>query len=297
MPIQHGIEGIPVLDNNAAKDLAAKGLNYEQLTQNGVSHNKSVINTSDYENYLESVNYKENYPSYLESFTKAYEAIGKDPSNVNRKLFEQFLAEKLTNPSKDSTVADIAAASCPFSLILKEKFSVNVVYHQDLTSRNVNSYPYLDNNKVKYIKGNATSLPFSEDSIDYMYLLNSWEHFQAPSDLDFLIEAQRCLKPGGKVVILPLNGAAKAFVKTDPNVWHNKQVYKRGTLPAFRPEVPIQVAKCNQVYAQFHDANLLLGFANRTPRLSFEVTSISIEPRQEWFPETHWDVLTATKKS
>ena len=113
--------------------------------------------------------------------------------------------------------------------------------------------------------------------------------------LGLLVEAQRCLKPGGKLLIIPLNVAAQAYVETDPDLWMKKQVYKPGAEPLFRRDVPVHLAKIGQTYSQFHDAQLLASCAAQVPELRFEIVTIDLEEIKREIHEKSWLALLATK--
>ncbi|MEM9181380.1 MAG: methyltransferase domain-containing protein, partial [Pseudomonadota bacterium] len=268
-----------------------------RLQANGITRSHVTIPLAEFQAYLDEVDYPKTYPTYFERFSATYVKNQKDASLVNRKFFEQFLSMRLTQPGPEHVTADLAAANGPFSNIIKKRCGVRISYHQDLNAANARLHPYLGNDAIETIACNATELPFEDGSVDYMYLLNSWEHFQAPTDLDVLREVERCLSDGGKLVIVPLNGAKRAFVKTDPDLWDSKQVYEKGELPLFRTSVPVHVAKCGQVYAQHHDADLLVEFAAATPALRYEVVTIELDEPAHWMKEGSWDVLIAQKTS
>lgn len=296
MELQSGIDGIRVIDATEVQSEFAGDLDFTRFEEAGIPRKSIEISLNDFEAYLENVHYEQNYASYVADFVNAYEKLGKDPESVKRKYFEQFLASRLSGPNSEHVVADIAAANCPFSVILKDVFNVRRSFHQDLNKANVKAFPFLDDDRIEHVQGNAENLPFENESVDFMYLLNSWEHFQAPTDLNFLLEAQRCLKTGGTVFILPLNGSRKAYVMTDPDLWDKKQIYEAGKLPVFRNGVAVHVSKCGQVYGQYHDADLLVEFAKKTPALQYEILTVSLDRQQSWFPERSWDILAATKR-
>ncbi len=129
-----------------------------------------------------------------------------------------------------------------------------------------------------------------------MYLLNALADYQAPSGVGRLLEAQRSRKPGGKLLIIPIKGAAQAFVRTDPDMWERKQVYQKGHEPVFRSSVPVNTSACRQVYDQYHDAKLLLAFAEMTPELSYEVKKVRFKSQPEWYGGGGLDVLVAARR-
>ena len=294
--LQHGIEGLTEITPEEMKASMSEGLDIDALTQAGFSVRTQEVPVAEFETYLQEIDYDTAYPSYVSSFSKAYVGSGKDASGVNRKYFEQFLSIYLTTPGPDHVTVDIAAANGPFSSILATHCNVAKSYHQDLNPPNRRVHEYLGRDAIVPIQCNAGELPFEDGSIDRMYLLNSWEHFQAPSDVDFLIEAERCLAPDGQVMIVPLNATRQAFVQTDPDLWDNKQIYEKGQQPMFRQNVPVHVRKCGQVYAQNHDAEMLIDFARRTPGLAYEVVQVSLDDPRAWFPTNSWNILIATKR-
>jgi len=84
------------------------------------------------------------------------------------------------------------------------------IYRQDL------SYP--EGIHGQEIGGNAAHLPLPDESVHLMALHCSFEHFEDSADIEFIKEAQRILKPGGRVVIAPLYLSACDRVATDPVV-------------------------------------------------------------------------------
>lgn len=314
MSIQYGIDGLRQIDKAECQRLAAARPSDEAIRAAGFDVETIDIAASDYYDFKTRVDYDANFPSYMESFAAAYEQQNKSDSFVNRKLYEQFLCYMLTRPTAKSVVVDLAADKCPFAKILHSTFGVQTVYHQDLNPVSTRKFPYLADAKLydarkpnavfgtEYLSGltmivcNAVSLPFADNSVDYMYLLNSWEHFQAPSDLDTLVEIERCLKPGGKLIIVPLNLAAQSFVMTDSNVWATKQVYEQGQLPQFRTDVPVCDTSCTQTYAQHHGLDLLTEFAKVTTGLSYTFVRLTLKPDQSWLQNEEWYALVLEKK-
>lgn len=60
--------------------------------------------------------------------------------------------------------------------------------------------PHAQNgNKIDFVVGNACALPFPDNSFDTVLAVECIFHF--PSRIDFLKEARRVLKPGGKLVL------------------------------------------------------------------------------------------------
>lgn len=295
---QAGIDGIERIEFEYTRKLVSRGLDYDALAAGGFAISDIEVDEADFDRYLEKVDYEGRYPTYYKHFSDHFIKAGRPAEKVKKKLFEQYIAAILSNPGPGHRTIDVAAAFGPYSHILKTVYGVETAYHQDLNSFNTERFPYLGDGEVELVRGNAIDIPVEDSSIDCMFLLNSWEHFQAPSDLDFLIEAERCLRPGGEMFIVPLKAAASAFVRTDPDLWQTKQVYDSSSDPLFRTTVPVDVDKCGQVYDQHHDADLLLEFAQKTPNLSYEVITVRLNEVPDWHPpelDRPCDVLVAER--
>ena len=161
----------------------------------------------------------------------------------------------------------MAAANAPVQRILRDVFDISEVWRQD--------WNYKTDKTSKTHGGNASSLAVDDESFDALLLHNSWEHFEGESDLDFLKEAARVLKTGGKVIITPLFFGLEGFVTTSPESWSNK--YRATSQPPqFREEVPIIVNNSiNQRYSQRHSAKPLHRHFNNVPKLSPKIIVIS----------------------
>lgn len=75
---------------------------------------------------------------------------------------------------------------------------LNIVDRQLIRSKNLVNGKKLEQ-KVKFIKGDYQKLPFKDNAFDVFWSLESIEH--ATNLNDFMSEAFRVLKPGGRVVI------------------------------------------------------------------------------------------------
>ncbi len=143
------------------------------------------IDPGDYRDYLRRANY-ERFPGYGEAG---------QTNNLAEKTLQHYLAAKLLNLSQDDIYIDIASSSSPTPDIYRELYGC-ATYRQDI------SWPEGVNEDI--IGGNAMNIPVEDGFADKMALHCAFEHFEEDSDIGFVIEAARVLKPGGKVCILPL---------------------------------------------------------------------------------------------
>ena len=68
----------------------------------------------------------------------------------------------------------------------------------------------------------ATALAFSDGALSKIALHNSFEHFEGDSDIRFLREAARVLRPKGKVCIVPLFVGLQFRIETEAG-WIDEQ--------------------------------------------------------------------------
>jgi SAM-dependent methyltransferase len=86
----------------------------------------------------------------------------------------------------------------------------------------------------KCIGSNADDIPLQDGSVDFMCLHCTFEHFERQADTGFIREVARLLRPGGRVVILPLylnrnycnitgetNADTRATIGFDPDATHH----------------------------------------------------------------------------
>jgi SAM-dependent methyltransferase len=286
--IQVGVSGIPRVDPSRVEDyrslvpMDAKQL--EVLFSNpGIKFIDVEFNQADFDSFLKFIDFSGSYPAYHASFVRAYSDIferrgikGVSENAVFNKYFEQFIATKVMETTKANGVMDIACDRCPFVSYANTKFNAINCYAQDLTSAPRTASYLSDNPEVKIIVSNATKIPLEDSSLDFICLLNSWEHFQAPYDLQVLIESSRLLRKGGKILITPLNLNAKSFVSTDLGVWETKQVVRKNEHPQFRVNVAVKLTNNKQTYAQCHSPDLINAFIKRIPEMSWQIQKIII---------------------
>ncbi|MCS7073572.1 MAG: class I SAM-dependent methyltransferase [Bacteroidia bacterium] len=168
------------------------------LTAAGIVVKDYEINPYYYQYYLK----KACYPL-------TYYGGGMDPNqNFTQKTLEHFVSLDFLNLQTTSVFIDIAACTSPFAEIVSKIYSVKQTYQQDLV--------YPKGVHGKKIGGFAHEIPFSENSVDAITLHCSLEHFEGESDILFFQTMNRILKPGGRLVILPLYIAHEYTIHIDP---------------------------------------------------------------------------------
>jgi len=274
--IQQGIDNIHQIKNLA--DEGFSNFNPNLLFEAGLNYNVLQLETVEFDEYLSMVNYKANYPEYWQAFYEAFQKLkyNNPEHGIYEKAFEQYLAARLIKKYDYKRIIDIACDRCPFSSIAVSKLGADYAIAQDFTTAPKTSTYLASNKKIRILIGNASDLKIDDQSLDFACLLNSWEHFQAPSDLGVIKECARILKSKGRLLIAPLYLRNKAYIETDPSVWSWKQVYDKSKHPNFRTMVPVYLRNNAQVYDQKCSPSLLGQFINEVPSLHFEITKVEI---------------------
>ncbi len=111
------------------------------------------------------------------------------------KTLEHFLSLILVNPKKGMTGMDIGSCQSVFPSLVRRIYGANH-YEQDL------EFPSGVNGSR--IGSSADRIPLPDESLDFMTLHCTFEHFEGKVDTLFVDECARLLRPGGVCVILPL---------------------------------------------------------------------------------------------
>jgi SAM-dependent methyltransferase len=126
-----------------------------------------------------------------------------------QKLLEYFVSLDLLTIQSTDVVVDVGSEWSIFPEVL-QRLSGAKVYRQDII--------YPDGINLDHIGGNAATMPIPKEFFDKIVLHNFFEHFEGTGDTDFIREAWRVLKPGGKLCILPLFIGEQYSILTDPLV-------------------------------------------------------------------------------
>ncbi|MEL7640509.1 MAG: methyltransferase domain-containing protein [Solidesulfovibrio sp.] len=180
------------------------------LSSYGIPIRYKSIDQKEWENWLAKADYMVNYPKYCKEFG----------SFLMPKALQHYLSLTGRSIPKDSVCLDVASSNSPFWDIVRRLYGAK-------TSRQDQTYP--TGIKDDTIGCDAVSIPLESNSLDFMSLHCSWEHFENDADMLFLHEALRLLKKGGTLWIGPLYMDVQDVVITSPHVWTSK--YRGKTLP------------------------------------------------------------------
>jgi SAM-dependent methyltransferase len=154
------------------------------------------INVAEYRQYLKDANYSQ----------YRYYKYGKAP-NFPEKSLEHYIAAKLLDLNQTDVYVDIANGESPTPEIYSRLYGCNA-YRQDLV--------YPQGIKGKTIGGDACNLPTPDGFFSKIGMHCSFEHFEHDADMRFIIEANRALRPGGRLCIVPLYLYKEYAIQTNP---------------------------------------------------------------------------------
>jgi hypothetical protein len=167
---------------------------FRDLKKSGFLLENYLINIKGYHEYIGRSRYAERFPGYF-------------PDNVSQKSLEHYLAAKLLDVNEKDIYIDIASEGSPAPFLYRELFGAKT-FRQDLI--------YAPGFNGDQIGGDAARMEIPDEFATKMALHCSFEHFEGNSDIGFIHEAYRILKPGGSVCIVPLYLADEYCIVTDP---------------------------------------------------------------------------------
>lgn len=165
----------------------------EGLHRIGVELHDVSLNVQGYRDYFNRAEYSTRYPMYY-------------PQNITEKSLEHFVAQHFLELTPSDVYVDIASEGSPVPEIYRRLYGC-VTYAQDLT--------YEAGIHGDKIGSDAGSLPLPDGAVTKMALHCSLEHFEGNSDFQFIKEASRVLRVGGRVVVVPLYLSSVYAVATD----------------------------------------------------------------------------------
>ena len=268
MDIAEYLSGYRLID--APPKAEGRTIDGELEAAEGIAFSKYRVDESKFAAYCAEV-------AYERRFAKYHRQYGAEPT-WTRKRLEHFVSFEFTTPQREGLYLDVAASSSPVYKIIPSRFGARKSYRQDLNfKRGV---------RWRTIGSDASQIPLPDGCADAIYAHNSWEHFEGDSDVLFLREAARLLKPGGRLVIIPLNVGVEGFQLTSPAVWSMK--YRNAPEPPeFDKTLPILIRESTkQRLIKMHSVATLVDAVSTVPELV--VTVYAVENHRDFDFQRHF---------
>lgn len=169
------------------------------LTDHDIPFRRWDVPVEEFRAYMDRASYPDTYLGGRN---------GGDPFFLEKAL-EHFVSLALADPQPGEVVVDVASNGSPFLANARALHGV-AGYEQDL------QYPRgISGDRIG---GDAADMPVPDGFADVMTLHCSYDHFEGDADVGFARESGRVLKPGGRVVIVPLYLATAFVAKVDPRL-------------------------------------------------------------------------------
>jgi len=213
-----------------------------------------TIDVTDYYKYINDAEYKK---------VQKYYGVGGKGDVFSEKSLEHYLAAKFLELTRKDTYIDVANAFSPVPEIYRSLYGCEV-YSQDLIFENG-----IHDGKIG---GDAGNMPVVESFASKLALHCSFEHFEHDADIRFIKEANRVLKKGGKLCILPLYLSENYFILTDPTVIPKNEI-------PFENDVTLHCAKgYGNRHGRFYDVeNFITRIVNHLSDLNLTIYVIQNE--------------------
>lgn len=167
------------------------------LQQFGYEVQSYKLDVDAYQAYFKEADYLSQYPTYYDFL-------------LPEKSLEHYIAAQFLQLQPDDVYIDIANEGSPTPEIYHRLFGCKT-YRQDIRFP-----PGINNDMIGGDAGNMDVLP--DGFASKMALHCSFEHFEGDSDINFIQEAGRILRPGGAVCIVPLYLFDKYAIQTAPSI-------------------------------------------------------------------------------
>ncbi len=168
--------------------------------------------------FVKAARYRQRFPDYYSE-------------NLPEKSFEHFAAIELLDLMRHDVFLDVASERSPLPLIAAEQrrctcFGQDYMYPPGVTSHcPLNPAIKADARgwrrwrkqlPVRWLSGDACTLGLTDGFATKAALTCSLEHFEGRLDTALIRELARVIRPGGRLVVVPLYLSVEPFTQTDP---------------------------------------------------------------------------------
>ena len=202
----------------------------EQLAAAGLTLEPFTVDVDDFEAFVERAGYAQLRDYY----------DGGRGGNAREKYLEHYVSLELLAPEPGEVLIDVASMNSPFADICARMHGLET-YRQDIMFE-----PGIDGHTIG---GDAAAMPLPDGFADHLTLHCSFEHFEGDADSRFIREAERVLRPGGRLCSLPLYTTSAYAIQTHARRWTMHEI-------AFEPGDRVYVADhWGPPFARYYDAD------------------------------------------
>lgn len=172
----------------------------QEVIERGIQVIDYEIDRGDFHRWIQGIAFPGNY-------SKAYGTA------FTEKALEHYLSTKLLDLNQTDVYIDVAAASSTFYDQAEKNYGCKSFAVDLHLPKNIKD--------PRLIECDATDMPFEDNSISKIALHCAYEMFENDADINLIKEASRLLRPGGKMVIVPLYMAHTYYILsgTKTNRW------------------------------------------------------------------------------
>jgi SAM-dependent methyltransferase len=171
-----------------------------QAIEGDLPYSKEKVELAFREKGIVPVPFLVDIDAYMTFIEKASYPKGEYGDYFAEKSLEHFISFQFFNLNEHSLIVDVANAGSAFPKILHDLFDCKVISNDLAFSPGEVA---LENWHTR-IGCNACNLPLEDALVDLITLHCALEMFEGDDDINLVKEASRILKPGGKLVIIPL---------------------------------------------------------------------------------------------
>ena len=204
-----------------------------QAIHGDLPYQKESVERAFIEQGITPAPYSIDVDAYRQFVGKARYRTGAYGDYFSEKSLEHFLSFQFSNLNEHSLVVDVANAGSSFPGIINDLFRCRVI------SNDLAFAPgeFVVESWHIRIGCNACSLPIKDASADLITIHCALEMFEGNDDINLVKEATRVLKPGGKMVIIPLYMNEIHHVLRDPkNTRRNQPDIDEGSVLIYRKD-------------------------------------------------------------
>ncbi len=195
------------------------------------------------------------------------------------KALEHYVSLSFCPLTPDGKVIDIANAGSPFPEIVHADYGCNV-WSNDL------AFPKGIHQRKWHTKigGDACELPVNDNFFDLAVLHCAFEMFEGEADINLIRKAERMLKPGGRLVVIPLYMNETYHILRDPRTYRNP-------LPEIDEgaELVYRENFYGAAFARFYSVGALMKrLVNSAENLDFKIYRVRNLPELNAFCYMNW---------